>query len=211
MISSLFKFAVATFFLAISPGPDNIYVLIQSVSRGARYGIATALGLITGCVVHTCVVAFGVGVLLKENVWLFHTIEFLGACYLFYLAFKVFTSDASIECGESQIKQYSTIKLYRIGIIMNLLNPKVTLFFLALLPGFVVANGPDAVYQMLLLGGVFMLVSLVVFCGIALAGGRLSDFLQRSDWFPVAAKWLQVIVFIAIGLFILIPVLGEIL
>lgn len=210
MIVSLVKFAVATFFLAISPGPDNIYVLMQSVSRGARYGIATALGLITGCIVHTCVVAFGVGVLLKENEWLFYTIEFLGACYLFYLAYRVYAADARIEFGDSQIKQHPLAKLYRIGIVMNLLNPKVTLFFLALLPGFVVTDGPDPVYQMLLLGGVFMLVSLIVFCGIALAGGRLSHFLKGSSWFPQVAKWLQVVVFLAIGLFILIPVLDKI-
>ena len=85
---------MATSALAISPGPDNIYVLVQSIANGKSYGIATVCGLITGCIVHTTLLAFGVSAIIKANENLFFGIKLLGAFYLLYLAYKVFRSDA---------------------------------------------------------------------------------------------------------------------
>ena len=102
----LFGFILATTALALSPGPDNIYVLMQSITNGRKYGIATVCGLISGCLVHTTLVAFGVSAIIKESDTLFFIIKSLGAIYLLYLAFKVFKSDATVslsdhECAKS--------------------------------------------------------------------------------------------------------------
>lgn len=205
MIETLFPFALATLLLAISPGPDNIFVLTQSVARGSKYGIAIASGLITGCIVHTSIVAFGFAVIIRDNEWLLYSIKIAGAIYLLYLAYKIFKSDARIEFADSKASSQSLLKLYKIGITMNLLNPKVTLFFLALLPQFVIANSYPDWIQIYLLGAVFMLVSLLVFYAVALLAGKAASFIKSSKWFSPAMKWLQIVVFVGIAVAILIP------
>ena len=205
MLETLISFALATLLLAISPGPDNIFVLTQSVARGSKYGIAIASGLITGCIVHTSIVALGFAVIIRDNEWLLYSIKIAGAIYLLYLAYKIYKSDASIEFGDSKTSSQSLWKLYKVGITMNLLNPKVTLFFLALLPQFVIANSYPDWIQIYVLGGVFMLVSLFTFYTIALLAGKAAGFIKSSTWFAPAMKWTQIVVFIGIAVAILIP------
>ncbi|MEO9954141.1 LysE family translocator [Nonlabens sp.] len=205
MIETLVSFAFATLLLAISPGPDNIFVLTQSVARGSKYGIAIASGLITGCIVHTSVVALGFAVIIRDNEWLLYSIKIAGAIYLLYLAFKFYKSDSSIEFGDSKASSQSLWKLYKVGITMNLLNPKVTLFFLALLPQFVMANSYPDWIQIYVLGGVFMLISLLTFYTFALIAGKAASFIKTSTWFTPAMKWIQIVVFIGIAIAILIP------
>lgn len=96
MFEILFPFAIATFILAISPGPDNIFVLTQSIVNGKKFGLATVFGLMTGCILHTSFVAFGVSAIITENERIFLIIKILGASYLLYLAFKVYKSNANI-------------------------------------------------------------------------------------------------------------------
>ena len=205
MLESLTSFALATLLLAISPGPDNIFVLTQSVARGSKYGIAIASGLITGCIVHTSIVALGFAVIIRDSEWLLYSIKIAGAIYLLYLAFKIYKSAGSIEFGDSRTSSQSLWKLYKIGITMNLLNPKVTLFFLALLPQFIIADSfPDWI-QIYMLGGVFMLVSLLVFYTLALVAGTAAQFIKSSAWFAPVMKWTQIVVFIGIAVAILIP------
>ncbi|AGC77287.1 threonine/homoserine/homoserine lactone efflux protein [Nonlabens dokdonensis] len=205
MIETLFSFAFATLLLAISPGPDNIFVLTQSVARGSKYGIAIASGLITGCIVHTSIVALGFAVIIRDNDWLLYSIKIAGAIYLLYIAYKIYKSDASIEFGDSKASSQNLWKLYKIGITMNLLNPKVTLFFLALLPQFVIENSYPDWIQIYILGGIFMLVSLLTFSTIALLAGKAASFIKSSKWFAPAMKWTQIVVFIGIAVAILIP------
>lgn len=204
MLEALISFALATLLLALSPGPDNIFVLTQSVARGYKYGIAIASGLITGCIVHTSVVALGFAVIIRDNEWLLYAIKIAGAIYLLYLAYKIFKSDASIEFGESKTSSQNLWKLYKIGITMNLLNPKVTLFFLALLPQFVIENSYPDWIQIYMLGSVFMLVSLLVFYTLALLAGKAASFIKSSTWFAPVMKWTQIIVFIGIAIFIFV-------
>ncbi|NNL83200.1 MAG: LysE family translocator, partial [Winogradskyella sp.] len=135
-IEILISFVFATAALAISPGPDNIYVLTQSVTNGKKFGLATTAGLITGCIIHTTLLAFGVSALIKENESIFLIIKILGAAYLLYLAYQVYKLDAKIQFSAEGVPQKSLKALFVQGFIMNVLNPKVTLFFLALFPGF---------------------------------------------------------------------------
>ncbi len=199
MLESCIAFSFAAFLLALSPGPDNIFVLTQSVARGARYGIAVASGLITGCIFHTSLVALGFAVILRDNEWLLLLIKIAGAIYLLFLAYKVYHSSDNINLDESVIKQDSWWVLYRIGITMNLLNPKVTLFFLAFLPQFVVQNEVAEWIQIYILGGIFMLVSLATFYTVAFLGGSVARFIRSSTWFAPAMRWTQIVVFIGIA------------
>ena len=123
MLSTLVSFLAASTLLAISPGPDNIYVLTQSIVNGTRSGIATTAGLVAGCIVHTSLVAFGVSALIVASPRLFFAIKLLGIGYLLYLAFKVFKSSTTITTHEVAPKK-SYFDLFKQGILMNVLNPK---------------------------------------------------------------------------------------
>ncbi|WP_299620558.1 LysE family translocator [uncultured Tenacibaculum sp.] len=205
MIETLISFALSTIALAISPGPDNIFVLTQSIVNGKKYGLATVFGLMTGCIIHTTLVAFGVSEVIKANPNLFFIIKLFGAAYLIYLAYKVFKSDAKIAFSTDNVQHKSTKELFKTGFWMNVLNPKVTIFFLAFFPQFLFSDTISTVYQFYVLGGIFILVSFVVFSTIAILAGSISDLIKKNEQIGVFLKWLQIVVFIGIAIFILIP------
>ncbi|MEO9569584.1 MAG: LysE family translocator [Polaribacter sp.] len=203
MIETLISFALATSILSISPGPDNIFVLTQSIVNGKKYGLATVLGLMTGCIIHTTLVAFGVSAIIKENENLFFFIKILGASYLIYLAFKVYKSDAKIILSNNTVKSESILKLFKKGFIMNVLNPKVTIFFLAFFPQFLFSETVSNVLQFYVLGGIFILVSFLVFGTIAVLSGSISSYLKEHSKIGIYLKWGQIIVFCFIAIMIL--------
>lgn len=199
----LISFALATSALAISPGPDNIFVLVQSITNGKAYGIATVCGLITGCIIHTTLLAFGISALIAANENIFFGIKLLGAIYLLYLAYKVYTSDASLNFDSENVPKKSLKQLFVQGFFMNVLNPKVTIFFLAFFPGFLFSESMSTVLQFYILGGLFMLVSFIIFSSIALLAGQIKTYTQKHKNSGLVLKWLQIIVFIGIAVFIL--------
>lgn len=200
----LLAFIMATGALAISPGPDNIYVLTQSISNGKLSGLVTTAGLISGCLIHTALLAFGVSAILRESADIFFLIKLLGAIYLFYLAYKVFRTDPSIILETPKGAQKNLLQLFRQGFIMNVLNPKVTIFFLAFFPGFLFSEHLEPVIQFFVLGLLFMLVSFLVFAAIAMLAGSISASLEKSPVIGMVLKWLQFIVFLGIGIYLLI-------
>jgi threonine/homoserine/homoserine lactone efflux protein len=199
----LISFIAASALLAISPGPDNIYVLIQSITNGIKYGLATVFGLITGCLVHTSLVAFGVSALINKNETLFLSLKIFGASYLTYLAYKVFKSNSKISLSARNTLEKNTFQLFKQGFIMNVLNPKVSIFFLAFFPGFLFSESMKIVNQFFVLGFIFMGVSLVIFSLIAILSGTISNYLTQNSKSGSILKWLQIIVFIGIAIFIL--------
>ncbi|WP_375235484.1 LysE family translocator [Winogradskyella sp.] len=200
----LISFIGATSALAISPGPDNIYVLVQSITNGKVFGIATVCGLITGCVVHTTLLAFGVSALIKANESLFFGIKVLGALYLLFLAYKVFKADSKIEFDGVNAPKKSLKQLFVQGFFMNVLNPKVTIFFLAFFPGFLFSDSFSTVIQFYVLGIIFMLTSFIIFSIIALLASEIKKYTLGHKHSGVVFKWLQILVFIGIAVFILI-------
>lgn len=200
----LISFILAVSILAISPGPDNIFVLMQSVLHGKKYGLATIIGLMTGCIVHTIFVAVGISTIIKENNTIFLVIKILGAVYLLYLAYKVITGGSEISMSTEKIDKKTPFQLFKIGFIMNVLNPKVTLFFLALFPGFLFSEILPISLQFYTLGALFILVSFVIFSLIAILGGTISEKIKTSKNIGVWLQWMQVFVFIGIAVFILI-------
>lgn len=203
MLETLLSFSIATLALALSPGPDNIYVLTQSLANGTKSGIATTAGLISGCIVHTTLLAFGISAILIASEEIFYGIKVLGACYLLYLAFKVYKSDSSISINQNAPKK-SYFELFKIGVVMNLVNPKVMIFFLALFPGFLWDLEGNTVVQIYILGIVFMIVSFFTFSAVALLAGKISNLVLRKKSVEVFLKWLQILVFVGIAVYITI-------
>lgn len=172
-------YTVATLLLCIAPGPDNIFVLTQSALRGRAAGLLVTLGLCTGLLVHTSAVAFGVAVIFQASALAFTVLKLAGAAYLLYLAWMAFRA-SSAKLGGGQTPALSPAKLYVRGIIMNVTNPKVSIFFLAFLPQFADPARGSITWQMIMLGGVFIACTLLVFGGVALLAGALGEWLFRS-------------------------------
>jgi threonine/homoserine/homoserine lactone efflux protein len=194
----------ATAALAISPGPDNIYVLTQSIVNGKKFGLAAVAGLISGCLVHTTLLAFGVSALIKTNENIFLIIKLFGSFYLFYLAYQVFRSDASVHLSESSAPRKSLSQLFQQGFIMNVLNPKVTIFFLAFFPGFLFSDTLSTVVQFYVLGLLFMFVSALIFSAIASLSGLISKRINANEAIGSFLKWLQILVFVGIAVYLLL-------
>ncbi len=211
MTENLLSFALATVALAFSPGPDNIYVLTQSLVNGVKSGIATTAGLVTGCIVHTTFLAFGLSAVITTSPTLFYGIKVLGALYLLYLSYVVFKSDATIavpissEGKTDKTPTKTNSQLFKQGVIMNLVNPKVMIFFLAFFPAFLWNETENTVSQFYILGIIFMIVSFLVFGFIAVLAGSISSYILKHKSVGVVLKWLQILVFIGIAIFILIP------
>lgn len=203
MLAQLISFIIASALLTISPGPDIIYVLIQSISNGKKAGILTTLGLASGIIIHTTLVAFGISALIKESESLFLLIKIFGACYLFYLAYKVFVSNEELVLAETKINSKSNWQLYKQGFVMNVLNPKVTIFFLAFFPAFL-WKPEKTIHQFYILGLIFLILTIIIFGMVALLAGRISVYLRKNPQFSFVLKWLQIVIFILIGVLILI-------
>lgn len=165
--------------LAFAPGPDNIFVLTQSALYGRKAGILVTLGLCTGLLVHTAAVSLGVAAIFQTSVRAFTMLKIIGALYLLYLAFQAFTAGAT-KLDEGRRQEVVWRALYTRGIIMNITNPKVAIFFLAFLPQFADPSLGSITIQMLMFGALFMLATLLVFGAVAWFAGFLGDWLKRS-------------------------------
>jgi threonine/homoserine/homoserine lactone efflux protein len=204
LLEQLLPFLAASVLLTLSPGPDIVYVLTQSMANGKKAGIITTLGLVSGIIIHTSLVAFGVSVVINESKYLFLVIKILGALYLFFLAYKVWKSDSALSNEPASSSQKDSFYLFRQGFIMNVLNPKVTIFFLAFFPGFLWELSENTILQFYILGLLFMLQALVIFGAVALLAGKISHYLHKNSYAGIILKWVQIFVFIGIAIFILI-------
>ncbi len=202
-INILITFLTASILLTFMPGPDIIYVIMQSITNGKKYGIVTAFGLVSGVLVHTTFIAFGIAAIINNSETLFFIIKLFGALYLFYLAFIIYRNSSSINLEENQVSKKSFFLLYKKGFIMNVLNPKVAIFFLAFFPGFIIESQGKIIFQIYLLGLLFMIQAFVVFTLVSVTSAYLTSFLRENKHFEIFLKWFQIIIFIAIGVFIL--------
>ena len=204
VLETLISFVLATTILAISPGPDNMFVLTQSLVNGAKAGLATVFGLMLGCLFHTTLVAFGVSEIIKQNENLFFLIKLFGASYLLYLSYKVYTKESQIIFSTKNIIKRSSLELFWKGFLMNVLNPKVTIFFFAFFPQFLFSNDLSEIFQFYVLGLLFIIVSFIVFGLIAFLGGTISNYLATNKNIGLYLKWSQIIVFVSISIFIIL-------
>lgn len=206
-IESLIPFIIASAVLVVSPGPDNIYVITQSALNGSRTGILITLGLVSGLIFHTSAVAFGVAALLLASEVAFTLLKIVGALYLIYLAYQAFTA-GSTKLTTEKSKPRTAIQLYRRGVIMNVTNPKVSIFFLAFLPQFISLENGSIVGQVFTLGAVFAIVGLSTFIMIALLASKIGDWLTQSDRAQRYLNRTAGVVFISLALALLLTSAG---
>lgn len=198
------SFLFAAVLLTLMPGPDNIYVLTESISKGAKNGILISVGLITGVLVHTFLAAFGLSIIFKQSDWAYNGLCILGAAYLFYLAFGASKEKPLPLELRTEADTKDTLALIQKGFFMNVLNPKVSLFFVALLPQFVSNKAVFPLWtQMIVLGIIFMAQGLTIFSLISLLAGSLSKYLQKPSFWNIT-KWLKILVLVGIAVGLLI-------
>ena len=203
MESILISFSIASFLLALAPGPDNFFVLTFSAKYGKTLGLFTVLGLVSGCFVHTTLVAFGVSALIINNDFFFSLLMYVGAFYLLFIAFKVYKSDNSIKELDQANNQIGKFKVFVNGFLMNILNPKVLAFFLAFFPTFIFSESINPLIQFYILGGIFMIITLIVFSSIAIFSSLIYRNFKKYRFYTDLLKWLNIIVLISIAIIIL--------
>jgi threonine/homoserine/homoserine lactone efflux protein len=172
------SFLLVAILLTLAPGPDILFVMAQSMSNGKKAGMATALGLCSGIAVHTTTAALGISAILYQSNVAFQMVKYAGAVYLLYMAWQAFKEgDTPLTANKAEKRSFAS--LYRKGILMNVLNPKVSLFFLALLPQFVSTKAGNPVLQMIVLGFVFMVQAIVIFSLVSLFAGSIGQKLHQ--------------------------------
>ncbi|HLU76509.1 MAG TPA: LysE family translocator [Burkholderiales bacterium] len=194
----LLLFVAASAALAIAPGPDNIYVLTQSAAYGKGTGILITLGLCTGLLFHIAAVALGMAAILKTSAVAFTVIKILGAAYLLYLAWQSFRAGSATIAASGE-RPLGARALYLRGILMNVSNPKVAIFFLAFLPQFADPARGAVSLQIVTLGLAFMVTAFVIFCGIAWAAGRIGEWLKGSKRVQIGIHRLTGVVFVLLA------------
>lgn len=176
---TLLMFFTTSVLLALSPGPDNLFVMTQAARQGRKAGLLVTLGLCTGLLFHTAAVTFGLAALFKASTLAFTVLKFAGAAYLLYLAGISFRAGTASGTEATAVNIDATA-LYRRGIFMNITNPKVSIFFLAFLPQFTDPAKGMMSAQLLLLGGVFIIAALLVFVVISLLAGVFGEHFRNS-------------------------------
>jgi threonine/homoserine/homoserine lactone efflux protein len=195
---------IATFFtasllLGAAPGPDNLFVLTQAALHGRTAGLFVVMGLCTGLLVHTSAVAFGVAAIFQVSAAAFSALKLIGAAYLLYLAWQAFRAKPASVSDKAAVSP-DRLSLYRRGILMNTTNPKVSIFFLAFLPQFADPARGSVTIQMILLGGIFIIATILVFGTVAIVAGSLRKWLLKSDRAQTSLNKLAGLVFVGLAL-----------
>ena len=187
--TNLLTFAGISVMLTLMPGPDILFVIAQSVNHSRRDGIAVALGLCTGLVVHTTAAALGISALLYHSSVAFQALKWLGAIYLFILAWQALREAKETESSnELPVRRQKFAALYRRGIFMNLLNPKVALFFLAFFPQFVSPEAGPVSLQVVILGAVFIVQALLVFSVVSMLAHQIGQKVLKNE---ASSRWVN--------------------
>ncbi len=195
---TLALFAAAAFLLAVVPGPAVVYIVTQSIDGGRVAGLASAAGIGTGGLVHVMFAAVGLSALLLRSAVAFEVVKYAGAAYLIVLGIRrLMTKD--VEPDPEVVHERSLWRLYRQGVVVNVLNPKTALFFFAFLPQFVNPDAGRVGIQIALLGLVFVAVALVSDSMYALVAGTAGRWLKESRGYLSVQRWVSGTVFIGLG------------
>lgn len=193
-------FVPAALALILAPGPDTIYVLTRAIEQGRRIGISSAMGISTGVLVHTFAAVLGLSIILRKSALAFKVVKYVGAFYLVYLGLSTLRASQQfdLDATEREIARESQTGFGR-GVLVNVLNPKVALFFLAFLPQFVSPSGSIPI-QLLLLGGTYALLTLCYLAGIAVFAGTIRHVLITYSSIERVLRGLTGTVLVGLGI-----------
>ena len=194
-MQEILLFLISSLALTLMPGPDILFVVNQSLDK-KKNGIITSLGLCTGLIFHTMFLVFGLSALIESNNDLIAFLKYFGTMYLFYLAYLEIKS-------ENKVNTNLNSKLFLRGLYMNLINPKVLIFFIAYFPNFLFSDTIKISNQFLLLGFVFIFQALLIFISVSLIANKLIKYI-RIDSKNKLLKYFKSLIFIIIALLILI-------
>ena len=192
-IETLLTFTIASLTLTLSPGPDILYVISKSIVQGKKAAILTSLGLTSGLVIHTFLIAFGLSIIISESEYILNSIKIIGVFYFIYLITKVIQNR---KTDYETKKDLHNINYFKRGLIMNLLNPKVGLFFIAFFPGFLFHSELSNQVQFLILGLIFWLQASIVFLSVSVFASKLNSFTKSNSYYNKYLFVIEVIVYV---------------
>ena len=198
--ANLGVYVVASLALILTPGQDMIYVITRSLAQGRMAGVLSAAGVCTGILVHTAIVALGIGALLQASEALFFVLKLAGAAYLVYLGLKLLLQRDAVALRAGTATRLPATRLFAQGVLSNVTNPKIVVFFLAFLPQFVSASDPHPTRHLVFLGVLYAAMGFAVKAGVGVVAGSLSERLLRSN---AALAWMSRVsgtILVALGL-----------
>ena len=199
----LLSFIISSILLAISPGPDNIYIATLTSRSGKISGFSFLMGLLIGCFIHTILLAFGLNAMIIQVDFIFNLIKYFGALYLIYLSIEVYKSDDLFKKNNKLSNSDSILRNLKKGIMMNLLNPKVFLFFALFFPNFLFSETISFKIQIIIMGLIFIIITLFVFGVIILFSNVIFNNFSKKSKFKLYAKFFNILVLIVIAAIIL--------
>ena len=197
----LISFIFSCFLLALSPGPDNLYLIAITSKSGKIAGFSFLIGLLAGCIVHTTLLAFGLNEFVIKYDLFFEIIKYSGVFYLLYLSYQTYKSEIlnfHPEKNNDKVSNY-----FKRGVLMNLLNPKVFLFFTLFFPNFIYSEIYSFKFQIFSLGIIFIVVTFIVFGLIILFSNLIYKKFSSNNRFKMFAKYFNIFVLLLIALLIL--------
>ena len=198
-IRSLQLFVIAALVLAITPGPAVMYIVTRSITQGRTAGVVSCFGVTVGGFVHVLAAALGVSAALATSVLAFNVVKYAGAAYLVWLGVRAFMKKpeaATIEASEPR----SLLGIFRDGVVVNILNPKTALFFLAFIPQFVTPSSGDIALQCAFLGGVFVLIAFCTDVAWSLVASGAGSWLRGHPRFVSSQRYVAGSVYLTLGL-----------
>ncbi|MCJ7725070.1 MAG: LysE family translocator [Acidimicrobiia bacterium] len=196
--SALIAFSAAAFVLFVVPGPAVLYIVTRSVAQGRRAGLVSVAGIHTGSLVHIGAAVAGLTTLLATSAAAFRAVKWAGAAYLIYLGIRTLSTREDEQAGPAP-SPVPMRKVFAQGFVVTLLNPKLAVFFVAFVPQFV-DPGAGTVSQILVLGGIFLVMGVVMDGLYALVSGSMGDRLEERTWWRSTRRWVSGSIYIALGL-----------
>ena len=191
-------FFVASWVLILTPGPDMLYVITRGIAHGRLGGVVSALGVTAGILVHTLLAAFGLAVVLQTSVLAFLVVKYVGAAYLIYLGIKALKETGSFVINEDR-RSRRVRTLFWQGVVSNVTNPKIALFFLAFLPQFVHGETGNVPFQMVSLGLLFAFFGVLFLTVVGYSAGWIGRWLAQKQHYVSMIRWLTGGVLIGLG------------
>ena len=199
-IENFYLFLSVSLLINLSPGPDMLYTAARSLSQGTRAGILSALGIFSGCLIHTTAAVFGLSKIIQESVFLFSIIKYAGAAYLIFLGLRSFFRKTKTQSNIVKLEPISYKKIYFQGMITNVLNPKVAIFFLSFLPQFINPQSTFLKEQIAFLGLWFDVQGTLILILVAMVTGYFQVMLQKNKAFWNWQEKITGLILVALGI-----------
>lgn len=200
-IDNYIGFVIAAILLNLTPGADTVYIVTRSVAQGRKAGVVSVLGISTGLIFHTTLAALGLSIILMASHTIFMAVKYAGAAYLIYIGFRMITDKAAVfQSSHSGFEKTDLLKIYRQGVLTNVLNPKVALFFISFLPQFIRPDHTGGPLPFLLLGGTFLTTGTIWCMFLAYSSASMTNALRENQTIGKIMQKISGAIFITVGL-----------